>query len=76
VGEMADGMVSGELCQQCCCPIDGEATGYPRDCKDCGGKVPSASGKKWCPECGKRVKAAGMQDHLNDVHNIDWYILQ
>ena len=35
MGDIADGIIDGELCELCCCVIDGEETGYPRTCGDC-----------------------------------------
>ena len=34
MGEIADAMIDGELCQECGVYI-GPATGYPRSCSDC-----------------------------------------
>lgn len=35
MGEIADMMLDGILCEQCGCLIDGEETGYHRLCEDC-----------------------------------------
>ncbi|WP_197021177.1 hypothetical protein [Sporolactobacillus terrae] len=35
MGEYAEMMLEGVLCEQCGCLIDGEETGYPRLCEDC-----------------------------------------
>jgi hypothetical protein len=35
MGEIAEIMLEGVLCEQCGCLIDGEETGYPRLCEDC-----------------------------------------
>jgi hypothetical protein len=35
MGEIADMILMGFMCQQCGMPIDGDATGYPRCCEDC-----------------------------------------
>ncbi|MFT8928500.1 MAG: hypothetical protein ABF969_04100 [Sporolactobacillus sp.] len=35
MGEIADMMLDGVLCEQCGCLIGGEETGYPRLCEDC-----------------------------------------
>lgn len=32
MGEIADAMINGELCEMCGVPLGGEATGYPRYC--------------------------------------------
>ena len=35
MGEMAEAMLEGLLCEQCGALIDGEQPGYPRKCADC-----------------------------------------
>lgn len=35
MGEIAEMIMMGFICQQCGMPIDGDAWGYPRDCSDC-----------------------------------------
>ncbi|BBN97473.1 hypothetical protein [Sporolactobacillus terrae] len=35
MGEIAEMMLNGLLCEQCGCLIDGEETGHPRKCEDC-----------------------------------------
>jgi hypothetical protein len=35
MGEIADDVYCGFLCQMCLCMIDEDAPGYPRTCKDC-----------------------------------------
>ena len=35
MGEIADAMINGLLCEQCGCLIDGEEPGYPRSCAEC-----------------------------------------
>ena len=35
MGDIADDIVDGFLCQACGCLIDGEAPGYPRNCDAC-----------------------------------------
>lgn len=35
MGDSADSMVNGLLCEQCGVLIDGEEPGYPRSCSDC-----------------------------------------
>lgn len=39
MGEIAERMVSGELCQECGVYL-GEPVGYPRTCEECGGDTP------------------------------------
>jgi len=40
MGDIADQIIEGEICQICCCPegIDVEARGYPFTCGECGGE--------------------------------------
>lgn len=78
MGEIADAIVDGEICQICCCP-DGEAArGYPFTCAECGGEelgdeffesaVPVGP-ECVCPECGKTLKSLiGVMDHMRDKH--------
>lgn len=35
MGEMADMILMGFLCQQCGMPIDDNIVGFPRCCEDC-----------------------------------------
>ena len=83
MGEYAKMMLDGTCCECCGAFLDGEAQGFPRYCslqcaRDRGaegltltrkerGKIKAAL-RTNCPECGKRVKVAGLKDHLRDVH--------
>lgn len=35
MGEIAEMVLDGLLCEQCGIFVDGEETGYPRSCEDC-----------------------------------------
>lgn len=35
MGEIADMILMGFICQQCGMPIDGDAIGFPRCCEEC-----------------------------------------
>lgn len=35
MGEIADMMINGDLCQLCGCYMDEHAAGHPRTCADC-----------------------------------------
>lgn len=35
MGEIADGVINGLFCAECCGIIDGEEPGYERKCEDC-----------------------------------------
>ncbi len=76
MGEIAEMMLDGTICEQCGEYI-GDGDGYPRNC-GCdnpsgfqieplfhGNKV---SNKVACPECNKRVKEVGLADHMRDKH--------
>lgn len=75
MGEYADMIIDGEVCQECGTYI-GEAAGYPRTCKSC--KPGGSNGhlrskivaKTACLTCGKRVKKAGLADHMRDAHGV------
>lgn len=72
MGEIAEMMLDGTLCQTCG-DFLGDDCGYPRMCPACEGcrappKAPVA--KVACPTCGKKVKPAGLADHQRDVHRV------
>lgn len=35
MGEIADMVLVGVICESCCGFIDGQVVGYPRQCEDC-----------------------------------------
>ena len=43
MGDIADAIVEGEICQICCCPFEQEQ-GFPCPCLECGGDVPLYKG--------------------------------
>ena len=72
MGEIADLMLEGVLCEHCGVALYGEAPGHPRYCsKRCKRAatpgVPKAT-KIDCPTCKKRVKRSGLRDHMRDAH--------
>jgi hypothetical protein len=76
MGEYADMIINGESCQECGAYL-GEAVGYPRTCRSC--KPAGGSNghlrtlivaKTNCPTCNKRVKKAGLADHMRDAHGV------
>lgn len=78
MGEIAEMMLDGTLCQYCGEYI-GDDCGYPRSCGCYVEKEPIEGypEQNWkpkphckCPECGKRVKVVGLADHRRDVHQI------
>ena len=83
MGDIADMMLDGTLCEQCGECL-GVGDGFPAYCRSCKRdadklgrcKVRSASvernarqKKTKCPDCGKKVKEVGLSDHLRDSHN-------
>jgi hypothetical protein len=76
MGDVADAMLDGDLCEQCGVYMEGGA-GYPQTCSACrrANREQSAltirpmAAKVACPTCGKKVKAAGLADHQRDAHS-------
>lgn len=77
MGEIAEMMLDGTMCECCGEYIHGPASGFPSYCsKQCAtdrcAVFHTAArpfiAKTKCPQCGKRVKAAGLRDHMRDVH--------
>lgn len=81
MGDIADQIVEGEICQICCCPegIDIPARGYPFTCAECGGDKQQAvnpqhhatkgkSPKIKCPYCDKMIAEVGLQQHKAAKH--------
>lgn len=78
MGEIADMMLDGTLCASCGDYL-GDDTGFASYCIGCEPKsrrpLFSAKGgdgrnpnKTNCKTCGKRVKKAGLADHMRDAH--------
>ena len=85
MGEIADMMLDGTMCQGCGVWLhDGaDGPGYPGYCRSCARDMrenePSQSKrsdagpsmfKTNCPTCGKRVKKVGLAHHQRDVHGV------
>lgn len=75
MGEIAEMMLDGILCQGCgelLLEEGDDVPGYPRSCAACARlqralNSPPAP-KVMCPTCGKKVKAVGLADHQRDAH--------
>lgn len=78
MGEYAEMMLDGTCCEGCGSYI-GDGDGYPRYCSsECaagrGVVLPFpkqrriGKPKAKCPECGRKVKAVGLWQHIRDVH--------
>jgi len=82
MSEIADMMIEGLIDSETGELIDGDSPGYPRSVNWPGSVSfgrqkkksykpgPVVSGKVQCPQCSKRVKAAGLKDHLRDKHGV------
>ncbi len=75
MGEIADAIINGELCEGCGGYVPGTPPGYPRYCSNACKPArtvkpnPNLLLKKCkCPMCGKRVKEVGLKDHMRDAH--------
>lgn len=49
MGDIAEMMLDGTLCQTCGCLVDGTTPGYPRYCEDCAKDEIDSS-------CGTRIR--------------------
>lgn len=79
MGEIADSIIEGEICQMCCCSDGREPQGYPYTCAECGGSdadggdptnIPPrpTSPKVPCPICDKMIHEIGMHQHVAAKH--------
>jgi hypothetical protein len=76
MGEIAEMMLDGTLCEGCGCALHGHGDGFPRRCKSCRKEQNiermqaehAAAKKVKCKVCGKRIKQIGEKDHMRDAH--------
>jgi len=80
MGEIAEMMLDGTLCEGCGCFLNEVPFGYPNRCDDCtkeralAKRAPKVKGglqkqaKVKC-ECGRWIAPRGMQKHIHDFHN-------
>lgn len=70
MGEYADMVINGEVCQFCLEPLSSD-NGYPSTCAGCMQdevEEKPKDPKVKCPTCGKRVKPTGLEMHCKVVH--------
>lgn len=78
MGDIADMIIEGVLCQGCG-EYMGDGNGYPQWCRACmktedrketlPGPKPGAKQKKVrCAHCNRRIAEGGMQQHMRDKH--------
>ncbi len=68
MGDIADAMIDGTLCEQCGSFI-GAGEGFPRNCGcDTSAAAYSEGAKTACPFCEKRVKIVGLDQHIDAKH--------
>lgn len=66
MGEIAEMIVEGTLCQYCQAYMGG-SVGYPRTCRSCSAQeLKPAINKEAYPVCNRKVK--GLADHMRDLH--------
>ena len=74
MGEIAEMMLDGTLCQHCGTFISATPAGYPRTCRACHveqskeAQENSPRAKVRCDVCGKMVKRIGLEQHKRDAH--------
>lgn len=76
MGEIAEMMLDGTLCQSCGAAVPGPSEGIPRRCKACRmSELPGPAqrgarqAKALCCVCGRSVTRAGMADHIKALHS-------
>jgi len=79
MGDIADMMLNGDICQFCGEILDG--CGFPQVCPRCQDEdgidkygnpkkdSPTVRRKVKCPQCGKRVWESGLAQHKKDKHD-------
>jgi hypothetical protein len=81
MGDIADMMLDGTLCEGCGVALDGDSPGHPRYCGCCRRERKADKHaatlanhqqvkKVPCPTCGRKVKACGLADHQRDAHGV------
>jgi hypothetical protein len=77
MGEIAEMMLDGTLCQGCGVYLRGKSDGIPRCCHDCKRtwlptlpKEKPFKPKVKCSLCERKLKPTGLADHKRDFHGI------
>jgi len=70
MGEVAEMMLDGTLCEGCGELINLNPPGYPCYCAQCrpNHSKQAVPNKVICPTCKKKVKRTGLRDHIRDAH--------
>ncbi|AVF41531.1 hypothetical protein AL486_18890 [Pandoraea apista] len=80
MGDIAEMMLDGTLCEGCGVSLGGVGDGFPRRCRDCRDEpvyeLPKKAVKRYCPDCGRSVKPTGLADHMRDVHKATHFTLE
>jgi hypothetical protein len=79
MGDIADAMLDGDLCQCCGVYMEG-GNGYPQTCASCAREAKNypqgRSAKVQCQFCRKTVTAIGLSQHLEAKHRAEWFASQ
>jgi hypothetical protein len=79
MGEIAEMMLDGTLCEGCGVALAGCGEGFPRRCATCARDERAERHQQTmarhqqikkipCQTCGRKVKTVGMSDHMRDAH--------
>lgn len=76
MGEIAEMMLDGDMCEQCGEMLSESGNGYPRKCAGCTLDAPypvdlapkSNFSKITCQICNKKISIVGIGNHLKDSH--------
>lgn len=81
MGEIAEMMLDGTLCEGCGVANTRGGQGFPWRCGGCRREQKAEDHKAVlerhqqikktpCPTCGKKVKSVGLPDHMRDAHGV------
>ena len=73
MGDIADAMLDGDLCQVCGVYME-NGSGFPQTCASCQREMRTFPNGRFAkvkfPVCNKTVKAVGLKDHQRDAHSV------